>query len=263
MMREILGKNQIDANKDFHFRGKEPGRLENFSDAVFALAITLLLISTSPPVNFNQIKLFIFDLIPFSLCIALIILIWHEHFVFYFRYGLRDTNVVFLNTLFLIIVLFYVYPLKFLTRLLLKPIAYLINHEELQKSMEGNIRYEDMSDLMIIYGLGAASVFFVLVLMYRYALKQADKLQLNEVEKFDTRMSIRSNILMGVVPLVSVLVAILFYRHMLAGMFAGFTYFIYTPIMMMHGKSVVRNRKKLLQSLAPLTESEVSVTQEE
>ena len=258
MIRDIIGQNKMDANKDFNFRGKEPGRLENFSDAVFALAITLLLISTSPPVNFDQIKLFIFDLIPFSLCIALIILIWHEHFVFYFRYGLRDSNVIFLNTLFLIIVLFYVYPLKFLTRLLLKPIAYLINHEGLLKSLEGNIRYEDMSDLMIIYGLGAASVFFVLVLMYRYALKQADHLQLTEVEKFDTRMSIRSNILMGVVPLVSVLVAILFYRHMLAGMFSGFTYFLYTPVMIMHGKSVDRNRKKLLQSLAPLPEAEVS-----
>jgi len=263
MIREVFGKSQLDADKEFRFRGIEPGRLENFSDAVFALAITLLLISTSPPVNFDQIKLFIFDLIPFALCIALIILIWHEHFVFYFRYGLRDGNVIFLNTLFLIIVLFYVYPLKFLTRLLLKPIAYLIDHEKLQKSLEGTIRYEDMSDLMIIYGVGAASVFFVFVLMYRYALKQADNLQLSEVEKFDTRMSIRSNILMGVVPLVSVLVALIFYNHMLAGMFAGFTYFIYTPVMIIHGKSVERNRKKLLQSLTPLPEPEVPATREE
>jgi len=261
MIREVLSQNY--SNNEFRFRGKEPGRLENFSDAVFALAITLLLISTSPPVNFDQIKLFVFDLLPFALCISLIILIWHEHFVFYFRYGLRDSKVIFLNTLFLIIVLFYVYPLKFLTRLILKPIAYLLNNEGLQKAIEGTIRYEDMSDLMIIYGLGAASVFFVLVLMYRYALKQADNLQLSEVEKFDTRMSIRSNILMGLVPLVSVLVALILYSHALAGMFAGFTYLIYTPIMMIHGRSVDRNRKKLLQLLAPIPESEVSTTPEE
>ena len=43
----------------------EPDRLENFSDTVFALAITRPLISTSSPNNFDQIKHFAFDLIPF------------------------------------------------------------------------------------------------------------------------------------------------------------------------------------------------------
>ena len=70
-------------NPDFRYRGVEPGRMENFSDAVFALAITLLLISTSPPTNFDQIKRFVWELIPFSLCITIIILIWHEHFLKY------------------------------------------------------------------------------------------------------------------------------------------------------------------------------------
>ena len=56
MVREALGKHYIGMNKEFRFRGEEPGRLENFSDAVFALAIALLLISTSAPTNFEQIK---------------------------------------------------------------------------------------------------------------------------------------------------------------------------------------------------------------
>ncbi|NOS55683.1 MAG: DUF1211 domain-containing protein, partial [Cyclobacteriaceae bacterium] len=88
-MRDLLTKNKVGLNQEFRFRGQEPGRLENFSDAVFALAITLLLISTSPPSSFEQVKRFAFDLITFLLCIALIISIWYEHYVFFLRYGLR------------------------------------------------------------------------------------------------------------------------------------------------------------------------------
>lgn len=90
MMRESLNKNFLGMNSEFRYRGKEPGRLENFSDAVFALAITLLLISTTPPTNFDQVKRFAFDLIPFLLCITLIITIWYEHYIFFF--AIRNTQ---------------------------------------------------------------------------------------------------------------------------------------------------------------------------
>lgn len=69
MIREAFKKHRVGANKEFRHRGEEPGRLENFSDAVFALAITLLLISTSPPTNFEQIK--VLHGTSFRLCFAL------------------------------------------------------------------------------------------------------------------------------------------------------------------------------------------------
>src|SRR6185295_5679828 len=115
MIRDALKKHYIGMNKEFRNRGEEPGRLENFSDACFALAITLLLISTSPPTSFLQVKRFAYDLIPFLCCIGVIVAIWHQHFIFFFRYGLRNGQIIALNSLFLVIVLFYVYPLKFLT----------------------------------------------------------------------------------------------------------------------------------------------------
>ncbi len=262
MFREPLKKHYIGLNKEFRFRGEEPGRLENFSDAVFALAITLLLISTSPPTNFDQIKRFTYDLIPFLLCIVLIMLIWHQHFIFYFRYGLRNATVVVLNTLFLIIVLFYVYPLKFLTRLILQPIAAITGNTDLQAEFKGIIKPEDVGDLMIIYGVGAASVFFVLTLMYRYALKSAEQLELNELEKFDTRVSMQSNALMGVVPLISVVMALIFRGHWMAGLFAGSTYFIYTPIMMIFANRSEKKRKKILEKNTIAEDTSVSHTDE-
>lgn len=239
----------IGMNPDFRHRGVEPGRMENFSDAVFALAITLLLISTSPPTNFDQIKRFVWELIPFALCIIFIVLIWHEHFTFFFRYGLRNSKVLVLNSLFLIIVLFYVYPLKFLTKLILLPLAILLDQENLKSEMLGMIRGEDMADLMIIYGLGAFAVFSILMLMYRYAYKQADELELNELERFDTLSKVKMNRLMAIVPLVSVAIAIVFHSNWIGGMLAGFCYFLYTPVMFIFGRRNDKARNALVASL--------------
>jgi uncharacterized membrane protein len=249
MVKDALRKHHLGLNKEFRHRGEEPGRLENFSDAVFALAITLLLISTSPPTNFEQIKRFVWEVIPFCLCITAIILVWHEHFKFYFRYGIRNGRVLFLNTLFLIIVLFYVYPLKFFTKIILFPIAYVLNQDQLIDELVQTYRGTDMAYLMIIYGVGATGVFAVLALMYRYALKNADLLELNEVEKFDTQTSIRTNLLMGTVPFIAVIVAFSFRNFIFGGMYSGLCYCLYPPLMFAFVKYNRRKRKKLLESL--------------
>lgn len=235
-------------NKEFRFRGKEPGRLENFSDACFALAITLLLISTSPPTNFEQVRKFVWELIPFTLCIVWIVLIWNEHFLFYYRYGLRNGKLVVLNTVFLIIVLFYVYPLKFLARLILIPISIMFGANELRADAMGFIKGTDVGELMIIFGLGAASVFLVLMFMYRQALARAEELELNEIEIFDTKSSISANLLMASIPLLSAVLAMIFNGNpMLSGMIPGFSYFLYTPVMWIHSAKRDKLRKKLLE----------------
>jgi uncharacterized membrane protein len=248
MLREGLIKD--DAEGGFRFRGKEPGRLENFSDAIFALAITLLLISTSPPTNFEQIKRFAYELVPFLACITLITLIWYEHFQFYLRYGLRNSKMIAWNTLFLAIVLFYVYPLKFLMKLIiLSPIGYLLDDQTLLKDLKSMMNVQDMGQLMIIYGFGATCVFLVLMQMYRYALSKADELNLSELERFDTRTSIHTNFLMALVPMVSVVLSLIFINHWLAGPLAGFVYFFYTPIMFAHGRRANKKRKAFLEEL--------------
>lgn len=248
MIREKI-QPYLEPEPGFRYRGKEPGRLENFSDAVFGMAITLLLISTSPPANFEELKRFTYELFPFLACITLIVLIWHEHYVFFQRYGLRNGKMITLNTLFLVIILFYVYPLKFLTKVILVgPLAYVTGNRELVREILSMIQAQDVGDLMIIYGIGATSVFLVLALMYRYALSQADRLELNGIERFDTRMSLTANLLMASVPFLSLVMAILLRHSFWAGPVAGFTYFLYTPLMFGFHRRVERQRKTLLQS---------------
>jgi uncharacterized membrane protein len=232
MFREPLGAHHIGMNPHFRFRGENPGRLENFSDAIFALAITLLLISTSPPTSFAQLKTFARELPAFGLCIALLTLIWHQHFIFFLRYGFRNNTVLFYNTLLLAVVLFYVYPLKFLAKFLTLPFFYLLaGDEEAMQTIRTMIAAQDVPDLMIMYGLGVMGVFVILALMYRYAAGKSADLQLNALEQLETRLSVITNVLFASIPALSVLLAIIF-RHNpgLAGGISGFTYFLYWPV---------------------------------
>jgi uncharacterized membrane protein (DUF106 family) len=87
------------------------------------------------------------------------------------------------------------------------------------------------------------------MLMYRHAYKKSEELQLNEIEKFDTKTKITSNMLMAIVPLISVAIAMIFHWTWMGGMFAGFTYMLYTPIMFIHGHRSDKKRKAFLLSL--------------
>jgi uncharacterized membrane protein len=172
------------AEPHFRWRAEEMTRMEAFSDAVFAFAVTLLVVALEVPHNFDELKHVMSGFYGFAASFALLIIIWHNHVKFLRRYGLQNAWAVFLNTALLFIVLFYVYPLKFLFSLILG------THQE------GMITVGQIPTLMIIYGLGYASVFLVLSLMYVHAWRLRKALELNEVEMYITRRSLVDNLAM-------------------------------------------------------------------
>lgn len=172
------------AEPHFRWRAEEMTRMEAFSDAVFAFAVTLLVVALEVPHNFDELKHVMTGFPGFAASFALLIIIWHNHVKFLRRYGLQNVWAVFLNTALLFIVLFYVYPLKFLFSLILT------RHEEPM------ITVTQIPTLMIIYGLGYASVFFVLALMYVHAYRLRKTLELNEVELYITRRALIDNLAM-------------------------------------------------------------------
>ena len=251
MVRDTLRKHYVGMNKEFRFRGEEPSRIEALSDAGFAIAIGLLLISSTSPQNFTELLAFTKDVIPFSMCITTIMLVWYQHFMFFLRYGLRNSAVVVLNTMLLFIILFYVYPLKFLMKMLTGIYGALLGRvfgmeTNIVKTLSGMISGNDMPKLMTIYGLGAAGIFLVLMFMYRYAYKKADELALNKIEIFDTRASIYTNLLMASIPLLSVFLILVIPNLALASSISGFSYFLYFPVMTIFGKQVTKKRNQLL-----------------
>ena len=52
--------------------------------------------------------------VAFAICFAILVQVWYYHYIYSRRYGLQTTYTIVLNAALLFVVLFYVYPLKFL-----------------------------------------------------------------------------------------------------------------------------------------------------
>jgi uncharacterized membrane protein len=167
--------------KDFRWRGSEMTRAEAFSDAVFAFAVTLLVVALEVPHSFSDLMQAVRGFGGFAVCFSLLVLVWSKHTDYFRRYGLQTTWSIFLNCSLLFLVLFYVYPLKFLFGLLFG----MMLHGRVPE-----ITQAEIPALMILYGLGFAAIFLVLALMYVHAFRLRSVLELNEVEEYITRREI-------------------------------------------------------------------------
>lgn len=117
----IVSARRIFAGKGkhrFRQRGKEITRIEALSDAVFAFSISLLIVSLEVPQTFRELWQIQKNFLPFVATVCLVMLFWCQQYRFFRNYGLNDLRVIVLNIGLLLMVLFYVYPLKFLFSLL-------------------------------------------------------------------------------------------------------------------------------------------------
>jgi uncharacterized membrane protein len=190
---------------NFRWRGREIARVEALSDAVFGFAVTLLVVSLEVPKTFGELKHEMRGFLAFGICFTLLILIWHEQHTFFRRYGLQDTKTTVLNCCLLFVVLFYVYPLKFMFTMLTNTLLGTPHLVETSPGvMEPVISTADLPILMIIFGLGYMAVFLLFAAMYYRAFKMRDALELTEIERFDTRESIFSSLISAGVAVASI-----------------------------------------------------------
>ncbi len=185
----------------FRLRGQEIARLESFSDAVFGFALSLLVVSLDVPKTCTDLIATMRGFPAFALCFLFLALIWNGHYKFCRRYGLDDGTTRFLTCVMLFLVLFYVYPLKFLfnfsiTALFFGGSAQPIAMTQLQ-----------FSTLLVIYGLGFAAVYLAMMLLYLHAYRLRDALKLTELEKFDTRYQIYRLLTLVAIGLIAALLA--------------------------------------------------------
>ena len=154
----------------FRLRGREVSRVEAFSDVVFGFALTLIVVSLEVPTSYEELIHTMRGLPAFAICFAILTWVWHVHHTFFRRYALTDEITIALNTALLFIVLFYIYPMKYMFSVVTK---------QHRGQMGG-------SNLMIIYGVGFIGIFTLYLLMYIHAWRKREELELNRVEIFDT-----------------------------------------------------------------------------
>lgn len=205
-MRAHLFERRAGADPMFRWRGGEVSRIEGLSDGVFALTLTLLIVSTSIPGTFWELWQTVRDLPVFLVCFLLLMWAWGYHYSFFRRYGLEDLPTMVLNGAFLFLVLFYAYPTKF--------VAAFLWHQILGDPMApmfavpGGIEWltaaQQRGAMMLFYGIGVIGVFGSLALLCAWAYRRRTDLELDELELMLTRSSIITHLITVAIALVSV-----------------------------------------------------------
>lgn len=254
MIREKLIAKSIGDNKKFRWRSHEISRIEGLSDAVFAFAVTLLVVSLEVPRTFGELMYAMRGFGAFAISFTLLFIVWFNQYKFFRRYGLQDNVTVLLNGVLLFVVLFYVYPLKFVFTLMVNSFtggdgSIRLPNGAIEHMVENR---DQIAVLMIIFGAGYIAVFGVFVLLYWRAYRQRSVLALNELEVFDTREDIQESALNVGIGTLSVIFATL------GGRFAsvsGMTYMLCPIVLTLHGTIMGKRRRRIEDRFGPREES--------
>lgn len=126
-------------------------RIEAFSDAVFGFAATLLVVSLEVPKSFSRLLEQLDGFFSFGLSFFALVMIWVVHNNFFRRVRKIDNWILAFNMILLFVILFFVFPLKFLTGMMFERVYLSIS---------------EFSQLFQLYSLGFSLVFLAFCLMY-------------------------------------------------------------------------------------------------
>jgi uncharacterized membrane protein len=231
----------------FRWRSHEISRIEGFSDAVFAFAVTLLVVSLEVPETFSELWEKMHGFAAFAICFAALFYVWFEQYIFFRRYALKDHFTVWMNGALIFVVLTYVYPLKFLFGMLVKLVATGDTKVHLPDgSTAAMIENAQFPALMITYGLGYIAVSLIFVLLFRHAYRKREQLELNAAETLYTKSSIQSHLINIGVGLLSIFIVIATGMISLSGMI----YWLIGPLQFLNGWLMGRRIEKAQAALA-------------
>lgn len=211
-------------HEKFRHRANEIVRIEALSDAVFAFSVSLLVVSLDVPQTFDGLIVIVNGALPFFATVSILFLLWYQQYIFFRHYGLNDFLIIILNLIYLTVILFYLYPLKFLFSLLLQSWTGL----NLFPGAVGKtiVTAAQFPKLIILFSIGYFVIWTLLYLMHRRALLFATELKLNEYEILYTKKEKRGALLNTMIGVVASLLPLIDLSWL-----SGICYFLIAPIL--------------------------------
>ena len=199
-------------------------RVEALSDAVFAFAATLMVVSLGSGDTLLELKSNFKNLISFGVSFFVLIALWKLHYNYFRRNNYLDNRIITYNSILLFVVLYFVFPLKSLTATWLKQSAVSLN---------------DLASLFILYSLGFLLIFLCFSLMYKRAYKKAGGNSITHLFYY------RHFLIFVIIALISILLSIL-KIGIIFGV-PGFVYAFLGPLCYLHASKFKKKHPDFIQ----------------
>ncbi|MEO8560612.1 MAG: TMEM175 family protein [bacterium] len=164
----------------FRWRGDGVSRIEGLSDAVFGFAITLVAVSLEVPRTAVELLHNAVGFVPFVASFLVLFFVWRAQFEFFRRYGLEDEATIWLTGMLLVFVLSLIYPLKFLLNVFTDAVV-------AGDVAKDRLRLEQFPAVLALYAGSLTGIALSFTLLYRHAFRLGARLELTELETFETR----------------------------------------------------------------------------
>ena len=236
----------------FRLRGLDMTRIETFTDAAFAFALTLLVISLDPPTTMQALTGALVHVPGFVLSATLLMVFWNGHHRWSRRYGLNDGTSIVLSCLLVFTILVFVYPLRYMASAVTASTASLMGLPiGPDVHTLGITSVQDVNLMFVIYGIGFMFMSMSIALLNLHAWRQRHDLELDETECIETRTELGTWCILFIAALLSTVTAAAFPNAL---PIAGWSYALLGVVMPIYIRRMRQGTRRLgTERIRPVT----------